>query len=212
MAKKTSRTTAATARRKKGPDVALIVLGVLAVVVLIMVFSGLRYLSDEPGENSELVSGTLDTTEVQAEEEPAPAPAVTPSSATEKKATPPQTAATPPATRTGATPATGNGQVISHTVRTGETFSSVARRYNMSRETLKKLNPSIKNEGTDIKADVTKLKVRVKAVHTVGPGDILTVVARKYNVSKELIMTANAKATDRASRGETLIIPFAERQ
>jgi LysM repeat protein len=101
---------------------------------------------------------------------------------------------------------------ISHTVKAGETFSSIARRYNLTNQTLKKLNPAIKNEGTDLKSDVTKLQVRVQTVHTVGPGDILSKVAGKYKVSKELIMAANGKTADRTTRGESLIIPYAERQ
>jgi serine/threonine protein phosphatase PrpC/LysM repeat protein len=203
---------------RKGPDVSLIALGVLAVVVLIMFISGAKYLSDEPVENSELVSGSLDTTAVVAGEEEV-AEAVTasnPEPAGERPvpATPKPTARTTPASPARTTPAAtaGGGQLITHTVKAGETFSSIARRYNLSNQTLKKLNPTIKNEGTDLKSGVTRLQVRVQTIHTVGPGDILSVVARKYKVSKELIMAANAKTSDRASRGESLIIPFAERQ
>jgi LysM repeat protein len=49
-------------------------------------------------------------------------------------------------------------------------------------------------------------------LYTVGPGDVLDVVSKKYGVSKELIMVANGKTADRASRGEKLIIPFAEKK
>jgi LysM repeat protein len=101
---------------------------------------------------------------------------------------------------------------VSHTVRAGETFSSIARRYNLTNQTLKKLNPAIKNEGTDLKSDVTVLQVRVQTVHTVGPGDILSKVADKYKVSKQLIMAANGKTADRTIRGESLVIPYAEKQ
>jgi LysM repeat protein len=52
----------------------------------------------------------------------------------------------------------------------------------------------------------------VQAVHTVGPGDVLRVVASKYNVSKEAIMKANAKTRDFSERGEKLIIPFSNRK
>ncbi|HEX8531686.1 MAG TPA: LysM peptidoglycan-binding domain-containing protein, partial [Cytophagales bacterium] len=216
-----------TPARKKGPDLALITLGALAVIVLVMFISGAKYLSDEPVENSELVSGTMDTTAVGEEREPEVAEAVTASNpeptgekpkAPEKKPTPatpakpaaatPDKAATPVPTAA----ATGKGMTISHTVRAGETFSSIARRYNLTNQTLKKLNPAIKNEGTDLKSDVTKLQVRVQAVHTVGPGDILSKVSARYNVPKELIMAANGKTADRTSRGESLIIPFASKQ
>lgn len=202
-------------KSRKGPDVALIMLGVLAFVVLVMFLGGAKYLSDEPVENSELVSTTLDTAAVEAGNEEV-AEAVTasnPQPAGERPvpADPKPTTPAKPAPSARTAPAAG-GQLITHTVRAGETFSSIARRYNLSNQTLKKLNPAIKNEGTDLKSDVTKLQVRVKTIHTVGPGDILSVVARKYNVSKELIMAANAKTSDRSSRGETLIIPFAEKQ
>jgi LysM repeat protein len=216
-----------TPARKKGPDLALIALGALALIVLVMFISGAKYLSDEPVENSELMSGTIDTTAVVEEQEVAEAvTASNPEPAGEKPAPPKPAAATPakkpakpaetatdkPASPTAPTTASGKGMTISHTVRAGETFSSIARRYNLTNQTLKKLNPAIKNEGTDLKSDVTKLQVRVQTVHTVGPGDILTVVARKYKVSKELIMAANGKTSDRASRGESLIIPYAEKQ
>ncbi len=102
------------------------------------------------------------------------------------------------------------GQASTHTVGAGETFYGVANRYNMKIATLKELNPGVSEQ--DIKAGVTKLNVRVRAVHTVGPGDVLRVVAEKYGVSKEALMRANRKTKDIATRGEKLIIPFPEKQ
>lgn len=95
------------------------------------------------------------------------------------------------------------GREITRTVKGGETFSSLAGKYNLTTETLKSLNPSI----SELKSG-DKIKIRVKAVHTVGPGDILKVVSGKYDVSKEAIMKANGKTKDLASRGEELVIPF----
>lgn len=97
-----------------------------------------------------------------------------------------------------------------YTVGAGETFYGVANRYNMSVSTLKRLNPGVSE--SDIKAGVTKLNVKAMAVHTVGPGDVLRVVAQKYGVSKEAIMRANKKSKDIATRGEQLIIPYPEKQ
>lgn len=98
----------------------------------------------------------------------------------------------------------------SHTVGAGETFYSVANRYNMKIGTLKELNPGVSE--SDVKAGVTKLKVKAMAVHTVGPGDVLRVVAQKYGVSKEALMRANGRSKDIATRGEKLIIPFPEKK
>ncbi len=97
------------------------------------------------------------------------------------------------------------GETISHTVQTGETFFGIANRYHLSKSTLQALNPGISPDG--IKVGVTKLDVKIQAIHTVGPGDILRVVAKKYGVSKQAIMDANKKTKDLAERGEKLIIP-----
>ncbi len=102
------------------------------------------------------------------------------------------------------------GVSSTYTVGAGETFYGVANRYNMKINTLKALNPGV-SEG-DIKAGVTRLNVKAMAVHTVGPGDLLRVVAQKYGVSKEAIMRANKKDKDIATRGERLIIPFPDKQ
>lgn len=102
------------------------------------------------------------------------------------------------------------GAASSHTVQPGETFYGVANRYNMKLSTLKELNPDVTED--QVKSGVTKLKVKVMAVHTVGPGDVLRVVAQKYGVSKEAIMRANGKTKDLATRGEKLIIPYPEKQ
>lgn len=102
------------------------------------------------------------------------------------------------------------GESYTHTVGEGETFFGIANRYNIKKETLKAMNPGIDESG--IKVGVTKLKIRIKAVHTVGPGDIIRVVSNKYGVSQTLIMQANKKTKNVAQRGEKLIIPYAEKQ
>ena len=102
------------------------------------------------------------------------------------------------------------GVASTYTVGKGETFYSVANRYNMKIATLKALNPDVSE--TNVKAGVTKLRVKAMSVHTVGPGDVLRVVAQKYGVSKEAIMRANKKDKDIATRGEKLIIPYPDKQ
>jgi LysM repeat protein len=48
----------------------------------------------------------------------------------------------------------------------------------------------------------------VQAIHIVGPGDILRVVAEKYDVSLQALMKANGRTKNSAQRGEKLVIPF----
>lgn len=104
------------------------------------------------------------------------------------------------------------GVEITHTVQAGETFYGIANRYNLKSNTLKGLNPNIQDESKDVKSGVTRIKIRVQAVHTVGPGDILRVVADKYGVTVQQIMDANKKTKNFAERGEKLIIPFPAKQ
>jgi len=98
------------------------------------------------------------------------------------------------------------GETISHTVQSGETFYGIANRYHISKATLQALNPGVSQGG--IKVGVTKLNVKIQTIHMVGPGDVLRVVAHKYGISKQSLMNANKKTKDLAERGEKLIIPL----
>jgi LysM repeat protein len=108
-------------------------------------------------------------------------------------------------TKTEAKPAETGGEKISHTVKDGETFYGIANKFNLRANTLKKLNPSVDPNG--IKVGVTKLIVPIQGYHVVGPGDILKVVAKKYDITVEGLMAANGKTKNFAGRGEKLIIP-----
>jgi LysM repeat protein len=197
----------------------VITLFVLVLLVLAMLYVGYEYVSDDATNSEELTSTVIDTTEDkslggQAEEEadveePAfkdktrqPEEKKKETDKEKEKKEEPKSTEDPKiiASRVG-------GKEITRTAKSGETFSSIASRYNLTTETLKGLNPSIK----ELKSG-DKLKIRVKAVHTVGAGDILKVVSGKYSVSKEAIMKANGKTKDLASRGEELVIPFPTRR
>ncbi|MES2733209.1 MAG: LysM peptidoglycan-binding domain-containing protein [Bacteroidota bacterium] len=205
---------------KQQVDFPLLLLGFLLVIVGILIYIGYGYLRDDtpratldalgdsttviPSEEARLASeeeresGKTKRQSEKAKEKPSAAKPKLTANTTPKKVTP-----------AVAIPA---GKTITHQVKAGETFNSIAKRYNLSKAVLKALNPQIKDEAKDMKSGVTKLKVRVKAVHTVGPGDVLSKVASKYGVSKALIMAANAKTRDFASRGENLIIPLDNKQ
>lgn len=98
-----------------------------------------------------------------------------------------------------------SGEKISHTVKDGETFYGIANKFNITANTLKKLNPGVDPNG--IKVGVTKLTIPIQGYHVVGPGDILKVVAKKYEITVEGLMAANGKSKNFAERGEKLIIP-----
>ena len=102
------------------------------------------------------------------------------------------------------------GESRTHIVQVGETFNGIANRYNLKVSTLQALNPSVSPNG--VKVGSTKLNVKVQGTHTVGAGDILRVVAKKYGVSVEQLMEVNKKKKNVSTRGEELIIPIAVRQ
>ena len=199
----------------------VITLFVLVLLVLAMLYVGYEYISDDATNSEELTSAAADTTE----EKPVTSDVIEDESedAVVKVSEKPKTSETkekekdkkeevkkeePKKTEDPKVVASKiGGREITRTVKGGETFSSLASKYNLTTETLKALNPSI----SELKSG-DKLKIRVKAVHTVGPGDILKVVSGKYSVSKEAIMKANGKSKDLASRGEELVIPFPTRR
>ncbi len=93
------------------------------------------------------------------------------------------------------------GKSYSYQAESGETAESIAKNFGITVEQLKAMNPS------GIKAG-SKVKVKIQAVHIVGKGDVLRVVAEKYHVSKKALMEANHKKEDVTMRGEELVIPL----
>ncbi len=195
-------------------------LSLLAIIVALFVI-GWEYISDDAKGSDEVTNTVPDTTskyippDIRDEPELAepddieasiPEDVGTPVAVQEPPAAVVETPKPTPK------PANVGGKEITHTVASGETFFGIANRYNLSTETLKALNPQLANTSTDLKAGVTKLNVRVQAVHTVGPGDVLRVVAKKYNITKQQLMEANGKSRDYAERGEKLVIPFGVRK
>ncbi len=198
--------------KSKLPGITLVVLSVL---VLALLYVGYEYLTDEPGDTSEVTNADPDREVVSLDvyNEPSqvdvnsgnvPVPGGTAPEAKAKTGDSKDT-------KEAQTPASSSeGVAYTHTVTAGETLFSIATRYNLKVETLKALNPSV-TDNAGVKAG-QKINVRIKAVHTVGAGDILRVVGNKYGVSVDLIMRANNKARNHAARGEKLVIPFAQKQ
>ena len=102
-----------------------------------------------------------------------------------------------------------SSEILSHLVKNGETYLGIGNKFNVSASTMKKLNPKLDPSG--LKVGVTKINLPIQGYHTVGPGDILKVVAEKYGISVDLLMSANDKTKNFAKRGEKLIIPKKEK-
>jgi len=93
------------------------------------------------------------------------------------------------------------GKSYTYQADAGESAESIAKHFGLSVDQLKSMNPSGIKGGS-------KVKVKIQAVHIVGKGDVLRVVAEKYHVSKKALMDANHKKEDVTMRGEELVIPL----
>ena len=93
------------------------------------------------------------------------------------------------------------GKSYTYQAEAGESAETIAKHFGLSVDQLKAMNPSGVKGGS-------KVKVKVQAIHIVGKGDVLRVVAEKYHISKEALMDANHKKEDVTMRGEELVIPL----
>lgn len=227
---------------EKGSKMPYIALGVLVLMIGALLYAGYEYIADDAAEIGELSGTPLDTAgrdlqpvlneatlpqpesvdssqidgnttsipEINTDKNEDVAEDLNPKKVETKPAKTEKSQETKPEVAT--VPTDLGGEEFTYTIKAGETFYGLANRYNLKKSTLKALNPNIKDETKDIKSDVTKIKIRVRAVHTVGPGDILRVVAEKYGITVEQLMAANGKKKNFAERGEKLIIPLKEKK
>ena len=183
----------------------LAVLLVLVGIICLLLYAGWHLMSDESSKASELNKAVVveemeDFSVAKIDTSMVLEPSLLPEEQTKTDKI--ETVKEP---KIEAKPVNIAGEKLSHTVKQGETFYGIANKFNVTSNTLKKLNPGVDANG--IKVGVTKLIVPIQGYHIVGPGDILKVVAKKYDVSVELIMDANGKTKNFAERGEKLIIP-----
>ncbi|PWJ58415.1 LysM domain-containing protein [Dyadobacter jejuensis] len=184
----------------------IITLSVLVLLVLAILYIGYEYITDDASSSEELTTVVMEPESEQeafADDQPIDEPARVQTKEISKE---PEPAKVEPAKeeRPKVSASSIGGKTISHKVKSGETWTSIAAQYNLKLATLQGLNADI----SSLKANTTTLSVQVKDLHTVGPGDVLRVVASKYGVSKSALMKANGKSKDYAQRGEKLVIPF----
>jgi LysM repeat protein len=184
-----------------------ITLAVLIVTILALLYVGYGYFSDGPTVDTKAIV-TENTSETETSINPLPKEKQKEVAPKEKEPIKekPKPEEKPKEVKKLVAEIPDGGQIIPHVVQNGETFFGIANRYNLKAEVLRALNPDV--DPTSIKVGVTKLKVKIKTKHTIGPGDILSVVAKKYDISKKALMDANKLEKDFAKRGDVLIIPL----
>ncbi len=195
---------------EKGTNLPMVVLLTLVAVVCLLLYVGWQMISDTPSSREDLTNQhkvetapDISTEKIEVSEEELKAevvdlPEELPTEIIEEKTNEELPAEQPANVVTE--------EFTTHTVDKSETFFSIASRYGLSVSQLKSSNPNF--DESSLKAGSTKLKIPIKAIHTVGPGDILRVVAGKYGITVESLMKANNKTKNFAERGEKLIIPL----
>ncbi|AJQ29429.1 peptidoglycan DD-metalloendopeptidase family protein [Pelosinus fermentans] len=92
-----------------------------------------------------------------------------------------------------------------HTVKDGETLSTIAEQYGIDVDTLEGANPDL---NVDIHpGDQLVILPQKGALHTAGTGDTLWWIANAYHVEVAAILQANGKENEDLSIGESLFIP-----
>lgn len=150
----------------------------------------------------------------------AAAPAPVPAEPTAARAAEEAAPALPPATARAepVRPAPQRGAAArTHRVERGETWYGIARRYGVASGVLAAANPDVDPDrlraGTVLRIPPAGAQPAPAArTHTVGPGDSLWGIARRYGVSMERIRAANGLKDEQVRLGQTLIIPAPEEE
>lgn len=92
-----------------------------------------------------------------------------------------------------------------HTVKEGETLSTIAELYHIDVDTLQGANPNLNDDIHP--GDQLIILPQKGLLHTAGSGDTLWGIANTYQVEVAAILAANGKTGEDLSLGEALFIP-----
>lgn len=201
--------------QKAGNNTLFLIIGVLIIVLLGLIFIGslqessVDQLIDGAGPDSSsfVAENQADIQEVNPalEEEPA------------KKEEPkePEVQILDTATKVDSVPKQVNTEVKKvqesngekiyfYTIKRGDTMFKIAAKFGNKPDDILALNGL-----SDMNLQANKeIKVKIKAIHSVGDGEGLNAIAEKYSVSAKSIKIANGLSSESISSGSELIIPL----
>jgi len=97
---------------------------------------------------------------------------------------------------------------ITYTVKSGDTLYSIARKYNISVNDLKRANNLTSNTlSINQELIIPTSSTNTNQTYTVKSGDTLYSIARKYNISVNDLKSLNNLSSTLLSIGQTLLIP-----
>ena len=205
---------------KKGNNSLIFIAGILVIILLAMIFWGMsrnssieQLISSAAPDSSAFASDSLlvaageqEIAEEQPEEKPVES--ATPPAADSTAAVADSTNAVAQASETpAAAPVVSNegGETLyAYKIRKGDTMYKLAARFGNKPADIMALNGL---SDMSVQADKT-IKVKVKALHSVGAGEGLNAIAEKYSVSAKSIKIANDMKDDVLSQGASILIPL----
>ena len=84
-----------------------------------------------------------------------------------------------------------------YTVKSGDILSKIATKFNTTVDELMKLNPQIKDKNLIYAGQKIRVKEVNEVYHTVKKGEVLSVIAQKYNTTVDKIMALNPTIKDK---------------
>jgi LysM repeat protein len=98
-----------------------------------------------------------------------------------------------------------DNETFEYRVRKNEVLGTIAEKFHFSTDSIRLVN----GLASDNIIENQKLKVRVRALHTVASGEVLGKIARKHGVTERAIMDANniTKPERQVQEGKTIAIP-----
>jgi len=204
---------------KKGNNSLIFIAGILVIILLAMIFWGMsrnssieQLISSAAPDSSAFASDSLlvaageqEVAEEQPEEkqeEPAAPPSTDSTAAVTDSAN--ARATETPAAAAPVVSNEGGETIYAYKIRKGDTMYKLAARFGNKPADIMALNGL---SDMSVQADKT-IKVKVKALHSVGAGEGLNAIAEKYSVSAKSIKIANDMKDDVLSQGASILIPL----
>ncbi len=168
------------------------------------------YKDKGPTKTTQVIPGTPVTTVAQAE--PAPAVQRPTASAAPPVRQPVSAEASEPATTTTTLSVTGSVVTVAgprqvHTVKSGDTLTAIARKFDMSLSELAEVNKLDTDKPLKLGAKI-KGPATTRKAYSVQTGDTLGEIAKRFNVSvKALAAENNLRATATLKKGQKIALP-----
>ncbi len=207
--------------QNRGNNNLIFIAGILVIILFAMIFWGMtrnssieQLISSAAPDSSAFASDSLlvaaneaeETAEAEEEkpEQPVAATVADSAAAPRDSANQQTPAAENPIAQVPVVSNEGGETIYAYKIRKGDTMYKLAAKFGNKPTDIMALNGL---SDMSVQADKT-IKVKVKALHSVGAGEGLNAIAEKYSVPAKSIKIANDMKDDVLSQGASILIPL----